>query len=126
MVVRWLVVALASVEAAYMVFDGVHAVTRGDYVTPTTGEYAGQLGPWAGIVAAVGVDPRSVPVKWLFVVYGVAWLAIVVAFVLGAAWAWWPMLAMAVGSLWYLVPGTVMSALIIVVLLLPPVRRAYW
>lgn len=79
--VRWLVVALASVEAAYMVFDGVHALTRGDYVTPMTGEYAGQLGPWAGIVTAVGVDPRSVPMKWLFVVYGVAWLAIIVAFV---------------------------------------------
>jgi hypothetical protein len=49
----------AAFEAGYMVFDGIHALTRGDYVTAAAGDYAGQLGPWATIVAAVGIDPRS-------------------------------------------------------------------
>ena len=125
MALRWLVVVVAAFEAGYMVFDGTHALTRGDYVTPTAGDYAGQLGPWAIVVAAVGIEPRSTFMKWLFVVYGLAWFAVIIAFVLGLSWGWWAMVAMAVGSLWYLVPGTVISALTLIMLMLPAIRHAY-
>ncbi len=63
--------------------------------------------------------------KWLFVVYGLVWLAAIVAFALGLQWEWWAMVAMAVGSLWYLVPGTVISALVLLGLSLPTIRHAY-
>ena len=43
-----------------------------------TGDYAridGELGPWAGLVEAVGLDAESTPMKIVFVVYGCAQLA---------------------------------------------------
>jgi hypothetical protein len=56
---RWAVVVLAVLEAGWMVFDGARALVVGDYVTPSSGEYAGKLGPWAGLASALGVEPRS-------------------------------------------------------------------
>ena len=55
--------------------------------------------------------------KTIFVVYGVAWLCVVVAFLLGATWAWLAMMIAAVGALWYLPIGTLFSILQIVALL---------
>lgn len=122
---RWVIVALAVLGAGYMVVDGTRALVRGDYFTPTSGEHAGELGPWARIVRAVGVEPRSTRMKAFFVVYGAAWLAVTAAFALGAGWSWVAMLALAIGSLWYLIPGTLLSAVIIALLLVPSVREAF-
>ena len=71
---RWLVIALALAEAGWMAFDGIRALVVGDYVTPRSGSYAGQLGPWARLVSAVGIGPRSTLMKAVFAVYGLAWL----------------------------------------------------
>jgi hypothetical protein len=62
--------------------------------------------------------------KLAFAVLGVLWLALALGVVLGASWAWVLGLVLAVGTLWYLVPGTVLSLLVLVLLLTPPVRRA--
>jgi hypothetical protein len=43
---RWVVLVLALTEGGWMAYDGGRALLVGDYVTPSTGEYAGQLGPW--------------------------------------------------------------------------------
>lgn len=122
---RWVIIVLAVAEAGFMVFDGVRALTLGDYLTPSSGEYAGQLGPWSSVVGSVGLDPRSSTMKWIFVAYGTTWLVVIVAFALEQAWAWWAMAALAIGSLWYLIPGTLISVLILVLLMLPGVRSAY-
>lgn len=122
MVLRWVIAVVAASEAGFMLFDGVRALTVGDYLTPSGGEHAGQLGPWAAIASAVGIDPRSTAMKIVFVAYGLVWLLAIVAFLAGRPWAWWAMLALAVGSLWYLVAGTVVSLLVVVLLLLPRVR----
>ena len=122
---RWIVVLLAVAEAGYMVVDGARALIAGDYITPSAGEYAGQLGPWAGLVSRVGVDPRSTGMKVAFVAIGLAWLAVTVAFALRAQWAWTAMLVFAVGTLWYLVPGTIISALIIGLLFVPVLRAPF-
>ena len=105
----WTVVVLAFIQGAWMSFDGSRALTKGDYVTPKKGEYAGQLGPWAALVTALGIDPRSGFMKSLFVVYGVAWQVGAVLFFLKVSWAWWFLMALAVGSLWYLPVGTLIS-----------------
>lgn len=118
---RWLVVVLAVLEAGYMVFDGGRALVVGDYVTPKSGAYAGRLGPWAALVRRLGIDPHSRGMKLTFVVYGLAWLLITVAFAGDASWGWAAMLVFALASLWYAVIGTVVSALIVVLLLLPRV-----
>ena len=108
-----IVVALALIAGSWMAFDGTRALTVGDYVTPKNGPYAGQLGPWHHVVEAVGIGPRSTVMKLTFVVFGVAWLLIAVAFARGASWARAALLTIAVCSLWYLPVGTACSALVL-------------
>ena len=122
---RWLVVALAAAEAGWMVFDGTRALVVGDYVTPSSGPYAGRLGPWADLVAAIGIDPRGTLMKILFVGYGAVWLAVVALFAQRRRLAWIAMMIAAAGSLWYLVVGSVASAVVIALLLVPAVRREF-
>ncbi len=118
--------ALALVDAGYMVVDGGRALLVGDYFTPSSGEHAGELGPWARIVSALGVDPRSTGMKAFFVVYGLVWLAVVAAFALGRAWwSWWAMLGLAAGTAWYLTVGTAISIAVVAMLLAPAVRDPY-
>lgn len=110
-IVRALVTALALLEAGWMTFDGTRALVVGDYVTPSTGAHAGELGPWHRVVEAVGIEPRSTFMKTIFVVYGFAWLMVIAAFVRRLPWAPTAMLVAAVGALWYLPVGTACSML---------------
>ena len=115
---NWVIVTLTVIEAGWMAYDGSRALIVGDYVTPKSGQYAGQLGPWSKVVAAVGIAPRSTLMKVIFAIYGFAWLLIMVLFIMKVPWAKWAMLAAAVGALWYLPFGTLCSAIQIVLLLL--------
>ena len=89
-----------------MLFDGTRALIVGDYVTPTTGEYAGQLGPWSNLVRAFGIDPRSTLMKLIFVVYGLIALVTAICYALGLTWARQAMIAVCILGLWYLPIGT--------------------
>lgn len=80
---RGAIVALVVLIAGWMLFDGLYALATGDFVTPQSGEYAGQLGPWAAIPRAVGIDPRGDGVKVFFVAFGIAYLAALGVFVAG-------------------------------------------
>lgn len=105
-----------------MLIDGSRALVKGEYITPKGGQQAGKLGPWAALVRRVGVDPEGVAMKRTFVGYGVVWIGVILAFLAGFEWAWAAMLVAAVGSLWYLVVGTITSFVVIVLLFLPDVR----
>lgn len=118
----WVVVVLALIEGGWLAFDGSRALVVGDYVTPQSGPYAGQLGPWAKIVEAVGIEPRSTLMKSIHLVLGLAWLGITICFVLRLPWAWSGMVLCAVLGLWYLPFGTLLSVIQIVLLFLPAVR----
>lgn len=122
---RWLVAAVAALEAGFMALDGTRALLTGDYITPRSGDHAGQLGPWARLVELIGIAPRSTLMKSIFVAYGSVWLLVIAAFALKASWAWTAMLALAIGSLWYLVFGTVASLIVIALLFVPSIRDAY-
>lgn len=115
---KWTALALSAIEAGWMTFDGCRAFAIGDYVTPKTGEYAGQLGPWTHIALAVGIEPRSTLMKTIFIGYGICWLAITFAYAQGRSWAWVAMLVAAIGTLWYLWIGTITSVIVITLLLL--------
>lgn len=117
------VAGLALLEAGWMAAEGARALAWGDYLSFRTGPYAGQLGPWARVVSAVGVEPRSTSMKVFFLAYGAAWLVVVVAFLRRRVWAWWGMVVAAACSLWYLGIGTVTSLLQLALLFLPSVRR---
>lgn len=99
-----------------MAFDGARALWVGDYVTPRTGQFAGQLGPWAGLVEAVGIEPRSTGMKCVFVAYGLAYVAAAAALVAGVGWARSATGALAVLGLWYLPFGTLANALVLILL----------
>jgi hypothetical protein len=114
---KWIIVALALLEAGWMTFDGTRALIMGDYVTPKSGKFAGQLGPWAKLVSTVGIEPRSTLMKTIFALYGTAWLIIIGFFILQYSWAWLAMLAAVIGALWYLWIGTLIGVLQIVLLL---------
>lgn len=115
---RWLAVGLCAVQGGYMLFDGVRAFVVGSYLTPRSGEHAGRLGPWARVVRAVCIPPESTGMKSAFVVLGAAYLVASAAWALGVGWGRWLGLALAVGTLWYLVPGTVISIGVLVLALL--------
>ena len=118
----WVVLVLAIIEGGWLAFDGGRALVVGDYVTPRTGQYAGQLGPWAKLVTAVGIEPRSTFMKSVHLVLGVTWLVVAVCFAFRIPWAWSGMLVCAVLSLWYLPFGTLLSLIQIALLLLPTLR----
>jgi hypothetical protein len=118
----WIVVVLALNEAGWLAFDGGRALVVGDYVTPRSGQYAGQLGPWAKVVSAVGIEPRSTLMKSIHLALGLAWLVVTVCFVLRLPWAWSGMVTCAALGLWYLPFGTLLSIVQIVLLFLPALR----
>jgi hypothetical protein len=119
---KWVVVALCVVQGGYMLLDGARALVVGSYITPGSGEHAGELGPWARLVSAVGIAPESLGMKVGFVVLGALWLVLGVGVLTGSPWAWWAGLTLAVGTLWYLVPGTLISLAVLVLLLTPALR----
>ena len=118
----WIAVAIAGFVGAWMVFDGVRALTAGDYVTPRTGPYAGQLGPWASLVRRAGVEPRSVGMKTAFVLLGLAWLAAAAGYAGGVAWADRALVILSILSLWYLPIGTALAILELILLLVIRIR----
>ncbi|WP_314173674.1 hypothetical protein [Streptomyces winkii] len=118
----WIVVALVAVTGGWMLFDGLHALIAGDFVTPGSGAHAGRLGPWAQLVSGAGLEPRSLLVKWLFVGYAAAYLISAAAFAAGTAGAWWAMTVLAVLGLWYLPVGTVANLAVLALLLTPSLR----
>jgi hypothetical protein len=118
----WIIAALGLMQGAWLTFDGSRALIVGDYITPSSGDYAGQLGPWSKVVAAIGIAPRSTLMKAIHVGLGLAWLVCTVAFIVRMPWAWSGMLTCAVLSLWYLPFGTLFGIIQIVLLLMPGMR----
>ncbi len=100
-----------------MTFDGSRALVVGNFITPKSGPYAGQVGPWRHIVQRVGLDPQGTPMKLVFAVYGAAWLLVGVAFARNLPWSWTAMLVAAIGTLWFLPLGTICSLAQIALLL---------
>lgn len=114
--IRWttyVVTALVILNAGWMLFDGTRALIVGDYVTPRSGPHVGQLGPWAGVVRSVGLDPRSTTTKLLFVGYGAVFLAVLLAYLMGAPRARTGMILVAVLGLWHLPFGTLINVVVI-------------
>ena len=114
----WLSVLLIASTAGWMVFDGTRALIVGDYVTPQSGEFAGELGPWSNFVKAVGIEPRSLGMKLIFIAQGLATLVAVIYYILNKSWARSGLhIAMLLG-LWYLPIGTLLNLTALILQLL--------
>lgn len=115
-ILKWVIILAATFNFGFMAFDGIRGLTVGDYVRPKSGQYAGQLGPWSKLVSKVGIDPESNLMKSIFLTWGIIGLALTVCFALNITWSWKALLIMNIASLWYLMPGTVLSLLQIILL----------
>ena len=63
--------------------------------------------------------------KTFFVIYGAIWIAVTVAFAFEQPWSWLAMLLLALGSLWYLTVGTIVSIVVTILLFVPAVWDLY-
>ena len=115
---KWIIIVSATINFGFMAFDGTRALTIGDYVRPKTGQYAGQLGPWSNAAKFVGIDPESTIMKALFVLWGVIGLIVTICFAFDLHWAWTGLLLVSISALWYIVPGTALNVLQIILLII--------
>jgi hypothetical protein len=111
---RGVVLFLAVLVGTWMTYDGTRALTVGDYTTPRSGPYAGQLGPWAAAVAAVGIAPRSIAMRLAFVGLGLAWLVAAGMFWRRDAGSTRALAVVAVATVWYLPVGTLAAFVVLV------------
>jgi hypothetical protein len=113
-------IGFGVIAGGWLLFDGLRAAITGAYTTFGRGEHAGQLGPWARIVATVGLSPTGKFIIAVHILLGILWLA-------GSAQlslphpAWRLLVVAAVATLWYMPVGT---AIAIAVLLLAYMARA--
>ena len=114
----WIIAILVLFTAGWMSFDGTRAFVTGDYITPKTGEHAGQLGPWADLVKAVGIEPRSMIMKSIFVLYGLLALMALTCYLLGFSWSRGMLIAVCILGLWYLPIGTFTNLIVLLLLFL--------
>ncbi len=117
-VLRWVVIVLAVLNFGYMTYDGSRALIVGDYVRPETGEYAGQLGPWADVVSTIGIDPDLTLMKSIFIVWGALGLIFAVSFAMRVDRSDKVLLFFNLASFWYLVAGTLSSVVQVILLLI--------
>ena len=115
---------MTTFETMLICYTGDLVLVTGEYVTPSSGEYAGQLGSWSKLVSSVGIDPRSTLMKSIHLILGLVWVGTIVCFILRMPWAWRGVLFCAVAGLWYLPFGTLQSVIQIVLLSLRPLRAS--
>ncbi|MBX2905268.1 MAG: hypothetical protein KF744_04470 [Taibaiella sp.] len=113
---KWIIVILAALNFGYMSFDGSRALIAGHYITPSSGNYQGQLGPWSRVVSAVGIEPEGTLMKQVFVLWGLAGMAITALFLSEPEKYRTIMLVANICSLWYALAGTVSSLIQIILL----------
>jgi hypothetical protein len=93
---------LVVVVAGYMIFDGVRELSGAGYIAP-----GGELGPWAGLLKRLGIDPHTPGVAMVFVGYGIALLGAFAYYLTGSFAGGIALIVVAVLGLWYLPFGTV-------------------
>lgn len=120
MIWKYLIITIVVFSTAgWMLFDGSRALIVGEYVTPESGEYAGQIGPWANLVQGFGIEPHSTAMKVIFVLYGLLALAVLAYYLLRYPWGRGGLMGVCFLGLWYLPFGTILNLLILYLLMMP-------
>lgn len=112
----WIITLLVLISTGWMLFDGIRAMIVGDFITPAEGEYAGHLGPWANLVKAIGIEPRSSLMKLIFIIYGLISLTALTGFISKQTWGQTALIVTSILGLWYLPFGTVANIIVLVLL----------
>src|SRR5438552_3248675 len=99
-VIKVAISLVALLVAGWLSFDGTRALVTGDFVTPRSGPRAGQLGLWAEVVSAIGIDPRSKMMKCTHVFLGLLWLIALLTFFIRPSLGWYALVTCSILSLW--------------------------
>jgi hypothetical protein len=113
----WAAAAVGALNGAWMLTDGAVALATGDDLGP-------ELGPWAALLRALGVDPLERAVAAGFLLYGAAYLALLAAYARRPAPARAAVLAATVPLLAYLAVGTLVALATLGLLLVERSRAA--
>jgi hypothetical protein len=111
----WLFMACSWLLGWWMAFDGLHNRLFGDYI-----RINGQLGPWAGLARAAGLDPNQL--AFTFVAFGLGLVGASLGVMLRRQWGYGASLVLSAICLLYLGFGTPLALLSLVWLLLRPTR----
>jgi len=99
----------------WLAFDGLRHRLFGDYA-----RIQGQLGPWAALVSALGLNPHQL--DWFFIVLGLSLIAASFGIYLRRRWGYNVGLGLSAIGLLYLGFGTPVALICLVLLLLKPTR----
>ena len=111
----WLFMGCSWLLGWWMAFDGLHNRIFGDYV-----RINGQLGPWAGLVQAVGVEPNQL--AFTLVAFGLGLIGASFGVYLRRPWGYAASVVISAVCLLYVGFGTPLAALCLLWLLLPSTR----
>jgi hypothetical protein len=106
---KYLIIGLSFLNGIWMLIDGIYVMVNGKYIGPE------KPGPWASVISWTGVDVFKLGP--IFVLFGIAWLAFIVALMADLTWARSFGIAISVLTLWYLPVGTLISIVVLIVLL---------
>jgi len=112
----WLYVAGAWLLGWWLLYDGLHQRLWGDFT-----RLNGQLGPWADLVQAVGLDPQRFAL--VFIALGGGLLGASFGVLFRRPWGYYSALALSALALLYWGFGTPVALACLLLLALPPSRR---
>jgi hypothetical protein len=115
-ILKWIIIILATLNFGYMTYYGSRALMMGSDMQTPIGEYAGNTCSWQDVVSVVGIVPGSTLMNYIFLIWGSLGLIIMVSYAMEVRNAQKALLIINVLSLWYLLPGTIISMLQIVLL----------
>jgi uncharacterized membrane protein YphA (DoxX/SURF4 family) len=99
---------LSITLGAWLIFDGTRKLVTGYY----TGEQTIGLGPWATLVSAIGIRPSDMALPFLFL--GGLWTVNGIIVLLGSSTRYERAIAISLVTLFYALPGTLVSLVTIV------------
>jgi hypothetical protein len=92
-----------------MLLDGIYVIMKGKYLGPE------KPGPWANLFYKLNIDVfRLGP---LFVFFGLFWLCWLYGLWSGQNWTYSFGIIISILTLWYLPIGTILSALLLIILI---------
>ena len=94
---------LSFILGAWLVFDGTRKLVTGYY----TGEQTVGLGPWATVVAAIGLRPSDMAFPFLFL--GLLWIVNGLIVLLGSSARYERTIAISIVTMFYAIPGTLVG-----------------
>ncbi len=106
---------IALLVGGWMVFDGLHSVLLGKYFGPD------KPGPWTAVISALGFDPARFGL--VFVAFGIDWIVGGIGVIKNRRWGYYLTGIMAALSLWYLAIGTVLSAVVLILIVITVTRK---